>query len=88
MSQPKGKIIHLAYRDAKTPPRFLCHSKPSEKFVKPMVLKSGKTNCLYCKKRYKAITRMIATKGVEWVCEGRWVPLESRQYKDAETKLI
>jgi DNA-directed RNA polymerase subunit RPC12/RpoP len=80
---PSGRRIHYAYRLYKVPQRLLCSAKFGQKKQKPSkILKTGKVTCPYCKKRMATIERLIAQDGIEWTCEGRWVPLEERVYKD------
>lgn len=60
--------------------RFLCGNKISRYKRNKVVNK--KVTCDRCNARFKAIERMIAKLGVEWVCEGRWLPMEERTFKD------
>lgn len=77
---PRGRLVHLSYVE-KTKERTLCGAKQSI-YQKYSVFKTGKVTCKGCLKRLKIIQSMIRTWGIEWVCEGRWVPKEQRTFKD------
>lgn len=80
---PSGKRIHYGFRLYKIPLRLLCSAKFGKKKGYPhKILTEGKATCPYCIKRKKKIEELIARDGIEWTCEGRWVPLEERVYKD------
>ena len=74
-----GHVIHFGFEIGNGIVRFLCHSKNSDENLK---YKKGKVDCSHCVRRYNTIQKHIKKYGVEWVCEGRWVPLEQRNYND------
>jgi hypothetical protein len=80
VSSLKGARIHLAYYKYEVL-KPLCGAKLS-KFKKNKILKKGKHNCQFCETRLQTIKRHISKFGVEWVCEGRWLPMEQRTFKD------
>jgi hypothetical protein len=80
ISGPSKKNKHLGFFKNQIL-RPLCGAKFSN-YKATIIYNSGIPNCSYCKKRLEKIQRMISSLGVEWVCEGRWLPLETRTYKD------
>jgi len=75
----RGYRVHLGYRENENV-RPLCGAALSKKFLESKIARNKKTNCKFCLIRLKRIQKAIKKLGVEWVCEGRWLPMEQRTF--------
>lgn len=82
MTGGRGKVVHFGFEIGNGFIRFLCCTKVGHERVQPKISDKKAATCQGCKKRYATIQRQIKELGVEWVCDGIWVPLEKRTYKD------
>lgn len=82
MTGGRGRIVHFGFEIGNGFVRFLCCAKVGHERLRPKLSDKKKVTCQVCKKRYEIIQRQIKKLGVEWVCEGIWLPLEQRTYHD------
>lgn len=82
MTAHRGKIVHLGFRVNKNYQRFLCNRSVFYKKRLPKLTNKKRATCALCRKRYKKIQALIKIYGVEWVCDGIWLPMEQRTFKN------
>lgn len=82
MTCKRGDVIHLGFEIGNGAKRFLCCSRLRQKRAFPKEIKSKVFTCEQCIHRYQIIQNQIKKLGVEWVCEGIWLPMEQRTFKD------
>lgn len=75
----RGYRVHLGFVENENI-RSLCGASLSKKFLNSKIVENKKTNCKFCLIRLKRIEKAIKKLGVEWVCEGRWLPMEQRTF--------